>query len=126
MAAEADRLAQVFIWKQGAAPDLDYARQVLRVINPDAYKAISGDNPPLQLFSVMGEWPADPWERALLDMRAIPAPQGTMWTDTTRYDLGGWQGTDRRTGDRIFIVTAYRRATPAAETFQGTNVSAPS
>ena len=47
-----NRVAQVFIWKQGAVPDLAYAREVLSVVNPDAYAAASGENPPLQLFSI--------------------------------------------------------------------------
>ncbi|MBF6614637.1 MAG: RDD family protein, partial [Chloroflexi bacterium] len=128
MAGNAGRLAQIFIWKQGAAPDLNYARQVLGAVNSDAASALSTDAPPLRLFSITGAWPDDPWSRALLDMRAIPAPEGTSWADTSRYDLAGWQGTDSRTGDHIFIVTAYRRATPppvSSDTFQGTSVSAP-
>src|SRR5206468_8344710 len=107
MEASANRVAQVFVWKQGTVPDLAYARQVLSVVNPDAFAAVSGDNPPLQLFSIMGQWPDEPWPRVLQDMRAIPAPGGARWTDTTRYELQGWQGTDSRTGDRLFVVTVY-------------------
>ncbi len=129
MAGNAGRLAQIFIWKQGAAPDLNYARQVLGAVNSDAASALSTDAPPLRLFSITGTWPDDPWARALHDMRAIPAPEGTSWADTSRYDLAGWQGTDSRTSDHIFVVTAYRRATPlptvSPDTFQGTSVSAP-
>ena len=125
MDPRSDRVAQVFIWKQGTVPDLDYARQVLSVVNPDAYKAILRENAPIHLFSVMGSWPDDFWPRALQDMRGIPEPRGTRWTDSTRYDLSGWQGTDTRTGEKLFVVTAFNRvATP--ETFKGEGVQAPS
>src|SRR6476646_829461 len=110
MAPEQERLAQIFIWRQASAPDMEYARQVLSVVNPDAVRALSGDNPPIRLYSVYGPWPDDPWGRALLDMRASPAPNGTQWTDTTRYDLAGWQGADSRSGNNLFVVTAYRKA----------------
>src|SRR5438094_6345318 len=107
MEANSNRVARVFIWKQGAAPDYSYARQVLSVVNPQAYRAVAGDNPPLHLFSVLGPWPEDFWVRALGDLRAIPAPGGNSWTDTMTYELAGWQGTDSRTGDRLFVVTVY-------------------
>jgi hypothetical protein len=119
------RVAQVFVWKQGAAPDIDYARQVLSVASPEAFEAMGGEASLLQLFSVMGEWSEDPWERALRDMRAIPAPEGTRWTDPSRYQLKGWQGTDSRTGDRIFVVVAYRRAVSVPETFRGAAIDTP-
>src|SRR5436190_11489151 len=126
METNSSRIAQVFVWKQGAAPDVDYARQVLSVVNAEAATAISSENPPLQLFSLMNGWPDDPWARALGDMRAIPAPNGTQWTDTSRYDLTGWQGTDTRTGDKIFVVIAYAKAAAiSAETFRGEGVQAP-
>jgi uncharacterized RDD family membrane protein YckC len=121
MEAGSNRVAQVFIWKQGAAPDLGYARQVLGVVNPEAYKAVTGENPPLHLFSVMGPWPDDFWARALGDMRAIPSSNGTLWTDTTRFDLAGWQGTDSRTGDKLFVVTTYSRP----PSFTGAEVQVP-
>lgn len=124
MTTDTARLAQVFVWKGGEAPDLDYARQVLSAVNPETARAIWDDNPPLCLFSVWGDWPQDPWARALTDMRAAPAPEGTEWTDTSRYDLAGWQGSDTRTGDRIFVVTAYRRA-PASQPIQGTGAMPP-
>lgn len=124
MDAAQNRVAQVFFWKQGTPPDLDYARQVLSVVNPEAHRSASGENPPVRLFSISGPWPDDPWSRALSDMRAMPAPNGAPWTDTNRYDLSGWQGTDSRSGDKIFIVTAYRRST-SAETIHGEGVQAP-
>src|SRR5215213_304883 len=98
MASEQERLAQIFIWRQAGMPDVEYARQVLSVVNPDALRALSDENPPIKLYSIFGPWPDDPWQHALLDMRASPAPDGTLWTDTTRYDLAGWQGVDSRTG----------------------------
>ncbi|MDQ3928458.1 MAG: hypothetical protein M3328_04835, partial [Chloroflexota bacterium] len=76
MATNDERLAHVFLWKEGFAPDLDYARQVLRAVNPEAYRAIAGDNPPLKLFSVTPPWPDNPWGRALADMRAVSGPEG--------------------------------------------------
>jgi uncharacterized RDD family membrane protein YckC len=124
MATNNERLAQVFLWKEGSTPDLDYARQVLRAVNPDAYRAIAGGNPPLQLFSVAPPWPDEPWGRALADMRAVPNPEGAQWVDTTRYDLAGWQGTNTRTGEHVFVVTVYRRAV-SPDAFQGEGVSAP-
>ncbi|MEO8285575.1 MAG: RDD family protein [Chloroflexota bacterium] len=127
MVSQQERLAQIFIWRQTGAPDIEYARQLLSAVNPDAVRVISGDNPPIKLFAVLGAWPEDPWERALLDMRATPSPDGRPWTDTTRYDLAGWQGADQRTGDNIFIVTAYRKANaPAARAFEGAPAPAPS
>ncbi len=126
MAADVSRLAQVFVWKQGTAPDLAYVRQVLSAVNPEVGKVVEGENPPVHLFSIIGPWPDDPWRRALLDMHAIPAPDGTHWSDTTRYDLAGWQGTDMRSNDRIFVVTAYRRATQIPQTmFRSDMVSGP-
>src|SRR4051794_8618039 len=107
MEADSNRIVQVFFWKQGAAPDLDYVRQVLSIVNPEAFAAIAGDNPPVQLFSVIGPWPDDPWTRALQDMRAIPSISRIAWTDPNQYELNGWQGSDLRTGDHIFTVVAY-------------------
>ncbi|MFL5733774.1 MAG: RDD family protein, partial [Chloroflexia bacterium] len=118
-------VAQVFVWKQGAAPDIDYARQVLSVASPEAFQVMGSDASLLQLFSVMGEWSEDPWERAMGDIRAIPAPEGTRWTDTSRYLLKGWQGTDSRSGDKIFVVVAYRRAVTVPETFRGEAIDTP-
>jgi len=127
MASERGRLAQIFIWRQASAPDIEYARQVLSAVNPDAARLLSMDNPPIKLFSIFGPWPDDPWGPALRDMRASPAPDGTHWTDTTSYDLAGWQGTDSRTGDHLFVVTDYRKANASApETFQGAPAPAPS
>lgn len=115
MVADTERLAQVFLWKQGDAPNVDYAGELLRVTNPEASRIVSGDASLLQLFSVAGEWPKDPWVRALADMDSIPAPTGTRWTDSANYDLAGWKGQDLRTGENLFIVTAYRRPIQAAE-----------
>lgn len=127
MASDQDRLAQIFIWKQATAPDFDYARQVLSVVNPQAIRILTGEDPPLRLFSVFGPWPDDPWGRALLDMRAIPSVDGTQWTDTTQYDLAGWQGTDSVSGDHIFVVSAYRKTNaPNPATIQGAPAPAPS
>ncbi len=127
MASEQDRLAQIFIWRQASAPDIDYARQVLSFVNPDAARVVSGDDPPLRLLSIFGPWPDDPWQRVLLDMRDSASPDGTLWTDTTQYDLAGWQGMDERTGDHIFVVTAYRKAnSPPIGAFQGAPAPAPS
>ena len=126
MVLENGRLAHVFIWKEGSRPDLAYARQVLGAVNPNALSAVSGDNPPLTAFGVTEQWPDDPWARALRDMRAVPTPDGSRWADTARYDLAGWEGTDQRTGSRIFIVTAYRKANaPRAASFQGVPTPAP-
>ena len=119
------RVAQVFVWKQESAPDVEYARQVLSVASPEAYQAVSNGAPLLQLFSVMGEWSEDPWERSLRDMRAIPAPEGTRWTDSARYLLKGWQGTDSRTGDKIFVVVVYYRSLSVPETFRGEAIDTP-
>src|SRR5215212_1226952 len=119
------RVAQVFVWKQGTAPDVDYARQVLSVASPEAYQALNGGTALLQLFSVMGEWSEDPWERALRDMRAIPAPEGTRWTDSSLYLMKGWQGTDSRTGDKIFVVVAYYRSVSVPGTFRGESIDTP-
>ena len=73
-----------------------YACQVLSVANPEAFRAITGENPPLHLYSIEGIWPDDPWTRALPDMRGVAAPGGNQWTDTSRYDLAGWQGSELR------------------------------
>lgn len=116
MADNTSHLAHVFIWKEGDAPNLAYARQVLNSINPAASKAISGPNPPLSLFAVVGRWSEDPWLHALADMRSVPAPGGVSWSDTTRYDLRGWRGVDARTAERIFVVVAYRHAEATAPT----------
>src|SRR2546423_13626432 len=107
MESGSSRVAHVFIWKQGAAPDVDYARQVLSIVNPEAYRALLGSSPPVRLFSVIDDWPEEPWGRALADMRAIPAPGGALWTDPSQYELAGWLGADSRTGGRLFVVTAY-------------------
>jgi uncharacterized RDD family membrane protein YckC len=127
MDGASSRVAQVFVWKQGSAPDLSYARQVLSVVNPDAFSAVAGDNPPLQLFSIVGQWPEEPWPRVLQDIRSISAPGGVRWTDTTRYELQGWQGTDSRTGDKLFVATVYYKpgAVPP-DVFRGVNVQPPS
>jgi uncharacterized RDD family membrane protein YckC len=127
MVLENGRLAHVFIWKEGTRPDLAYARQVLAAVNPNALSAVSGEDPPLTAIGVEGEWPDDPWGRALRDMRMVPTPDGSRWADTARYDLAGWEGTDQRTGSRIFIVTAYRKANaPGGVAFQGAPAPAPS
>lgn len=131
MAVDGNRLAQVFIWKEGSAPDLRYARQILSVVNPEAARAIDWDNPAIHLFAVDPPWPGDQWARAISDLQTISyRTTGPNWTDTTRFDLAGWQGTDQRSGDHIFVVVAYRRAvveveTPAAD-FQGQGLPAPS
>jgi hypothetical protein len=74
MESGSSHIAQVFVWRQGSAPDLAYARQVLSVVNPEAFAAVTGENPPLRLFAISGPWPDDPWERILQDMLSIPAP----------------------------------------------------
>jgi uncharacterized RDD family membrane protein YckC len=125
MVLENGRLAHVFIWKEGSKPDLAYARQVLGAVNPNALSAVSGENPPLTAFGIAGQWPDDPWTHALRDMRAVPTPDGSRWADTSRYDLAGWEGTDQRTGARIFIVTAYRKSNAPAVSFQGAPAQAP-
>ena len=124
MVSEQDRLAQIFIWRQGSAPDIEYVRQLLSAVNPDAVRAISADDPPLKLFTIVGSWPQDMWARALLDMQASPAPDGTQWVDTTHYDLAGWQGADSRTGEQLwfnhatfFHVTRLAPTVTAAATF---------
>lgn len=127
MANESDRLAHIFIWKQASTTDIEYARQILSVVNPNALQAINDDVSRLRFFTLYGQWPEDPWARALYDMRSAPNPDGMEWTDVTHYDLAGWQGTDQRTGDRLFIVTAYRKSNgPTGETFQVEPVPAPS
>lgn len=133
MSVEGNRLAQVFIWKEGSAPDLRYARQILSVVNPEASRAIDWDNPPVHLFAVEPPWPGDQWARAISDLQTISyRAGGPNLTDTTRFDLAGWQGTDQRTGDHIFVVIAYRRAVIDVETqattvnFQGQGLPAPS
>ncbi|HUP27436.1 MAG TPA: RDD family protein, partial [Chloroflexia bacterium] len=124
MASDASRLAQVFIWKEGRPPDIKYAREVLCAVNPETARSIAGENPPLRLFAVEDPWPDEPWERAIADMRNLEAPGSTSWIDTSLYDLTGWQGRDSTTGDRLFTVTAYRRAAPAPS-FVGSGMSAP-
>ena len=131
MSVEGNRLAQVFIWKEGSAPDLRYARQILSVVNPDASRAIDWDNPPIHLFAVEPPWPGDQWARAIADLQKISyRTLGPNWTDTTRFDLAGWQGTDQRSGDHIFVVVAYMRASPAVDeagpTFAGGTLPVPS
>ncbi len=126
MVADTERLAQMFLWKQGDAPDADYARELLRATNPAASQAVEGDASIVQLFAVAGEWPEDPWALALAHMDAIPAPTGTQWTDPANYDLAGWQGKDLRTGEDLFVVTAYRRpAQPAQATQTAPTVTQP-
>ncbi|MDQ6695206.1 MAG: RDD family protein [Chloroflexota bacterium] len=110
MVAEGHRLAVVFIWKQGDAPDLDYARQILAAINPGAYIASLGENTRLHRLAVTRPWPQDPWQMAIAQMEAIGTGDNSLWTDTRYYELAGWQGRDRRTGERLFVVTVYRRA----------------
>lgn len=127
MANESHRLAQIFIWKQASEPDIEYAREILGAVNPNALDAINEDISRLRFFPLFDHWPEDPWARALSDMRAVPNPEGQAWTDVTHYDLAGWQGTDQRTGDKIFIVTAYKKSNgPTNETFQVAPVPAPS
>lgn len=109
MVADTERLAQVFLWKQGDAPDTEYARELLRIVNPDADVAISGDSPPLHLFGVAGTWPDDPWAHAINEIEALATLSGERWSDPSRFDLAGWQGKDTRTGEHLFMVTAYRR-----------------
>lgn len=126
MASENDRLAQIFIWKQAGTSDLEYARQILSVVNPGAVRVLANENPPVRFFTVYGQWPEDPWARALADIRGVPNPNSSHWADTTRYDLAGWQGVDQRTGDRLFIITAYRKSnTPPTEAFQVKPAPAP-
>lgn len=119
-----NRVAQVFVWKQGEVPDFDYARQLLSVVNPAAYRAVSTDNSLIRLFSVTGTWPEQFWPRALQDMRQTPSPGSSSWTDTSRYDLSGWQGTDTRTGDKLFVVSVQTHV-PGPETFMGEGVQTP-
>jgi uncharacterized RDD family membrane protein YckC len=126
MASENDRLAQIFIWKQADTSDLEYARQILSVVNPGALHVLASENPPVCFFTVYGSWPEDPWARALADMRNVPNPSSSHWADTTRYDLAGWQGVDQRTGDHLFIITAYRKSNaPLGEAIQVAPAPAP-
>lgn len=124
MASDSSRLAQVFIWREGTAPDLDYARQVISAANPAISEALSVSDPPIRLLSIPGQWPEEPWAHAVADMHSIPASGGTRWDDTAHYDLAGWEGTDLRTGAHLFAVTAYSRAVET-EAFKGRSVSAP-
>ena len=58
----------------------------------------------------------------------VPARLPTARSGPIRrsYDLAGWQGTDSRTGDHLFVVTAYRKANARApETFKGAPAPAP-
>ena len=126
MASENDRLAQIFIWKQAGTSDLEYARQILSVVNPGALPVLASEHPPVRFFTVHGPWPEDPWARALADMRSVPNPGSSHWADTTRYDLAGWQGVDQRTGDHLFIITAYRKSNfPPGEAIQVAPAPAP-
>ncbi len=126
MASENDRLAQIFIWKQAGTSDLEYARQILSVVNPGALPVLASENPPVCFFTVHGSWPEDPWARALADMRNVPNPSSSHWADTARYDLAGWQGIDQRTGDHLFIITAYRKSNaPFSEAIQVAPAPAP-
>lgn len=126
MASENDRLAQIFIWKQAGISDLEYARQILSVVNPGALPVLASEDPPVRFFTVHGPWPDDPWARALADMRSVPNPSSSHWADTTRYDLAGWQGVDQRTGDHLFIITAYRKSNfPLGEAIQVAPAPAP-
>jgi uncharacterized RDD family membrane protein YckC len=126
LACENDRLAQIFIWKQAGVTDLEYARQILSVVNPGALPVLAGEDPPVRFFTVYGPWPDDPWARALADMRSVPNPGSSHWADTTRYDLAGWQGVDQRTGDHLFIITAYRKSNfPPGEAIQVAPAPAP-
>ena len=45
MASENDRLAQIFIWKQAGTSDLEYARQILSVVNPGALRVLANREP---------------------------------------------------------------------------------
>ena len=126
MASENDRLAQIFIWKQVGTSDLEYARQILSVVNPGALRVLVSENPPVRFFTVYGPWPEDPWARALADIRSVPNPSSSHWADTTRYDLAGWQGVDQRTGAHLFIITAYRKSNaPLGEAIQVAPAPAP-
>lgn len=126
MEAGSSRIAQVFVWRQGSVPDLAYARRVLSAVNLEAYAAAAGEKPPVQLLSLTGMWPDQPWDRILEDMLTISTASGTHWTNTDRYELEGWQGTDSRTGDKLFVVTVYERPVMAQrERFVGTGVRPP-
>src|SRR5687767_11149826 len=124
MSYDAGRIAQVFMWKQGSAADAEYALHVLGIVNPETARTLGSDDSRLKLYTISGPWPDEPWERAIADMLTVPSPDGSQWTDTSRYDLTGWQGTDSSTGERLITVTAYRRATPPPSV-SGSSVSAP-
>src|SRR5688500_8765015 len=113
MSAQAERPPQVFIWKEGDMPDLQYARELISLASPLAERSVSSGAISPIAFDVTGPWPADFWERVHADLAGAPAPVGTSWVDTSQYDLSGWQGVDSRTGNRVFVVTAYPRGESA-------------
>src|SRR5690349_18865326 len=103
------RLVAVIIWQQGAALDAAYTREVLRVAAPAALGPPGADGePPLRVPArVLGgpsEWPDDFW---IVALQALRYP--TDYSDPARYDLSGWQGTDSRTGSRLFVASVYAR-----------------
>ena len=103
------RLVAVIIWKQGAAPDAAYTRQVLRVAAPEALGPPGADGEPalrvpVRMLGGPSEWPDDFW---IVALQALRYP--TDYSDPARYDLSGWQGTDSRTGSRLFVASVYAR-----------------
>src|SRR5690242_9663292 len=115
------RLVQVFIWKQGGEPDLDYIRQVLRVAAPAALGPPGPAGEPTVLVPVIplagpDDWPADFWSVVQ------PVLRGPVdYADQTRYDLSGWQGDDARHKARLFVASVYEKP----ETLTGQAVSPP-
>src|SRR5690242_12615064 len=111
------RLVAVVIWKQGAAPDTAYARQVLRVAAPEALGPAGADGEPalrVPLRMLLGprDWPDDFW---IVALQALRYP--TDYSDPAHYDLSGWQGTDARDGARLFVASVYAKpleVTPSA------------
>ena len=81
------RVAQIFVWKQGPAPDIEYARQVLRVASPEAYLVLDRGTPLLQLFSVMCDWTEDPCDVTEDDVFGVNLIPHT-WEVTTLGELG--------------------------------------
>jgi uncharacterized RDD family membrane protein YckC len=109
MSAQADRPTQVFIWKEGERPSFQYSRDLISRASPGAQKYYASGDVPSVSFVVDDNWPADFWERVIADLEVAPAPAGTSWVNSDQYELVGWQGVDSRTGNRLFVVTAFPR-----------------
>src|SRR5688572_16977544 len=112
MSPQVDRLVRVFIWKEGDTPAPEYVRALVRYVTSRTSVERSLTTPATHLFPTQGDWPDDPWDRALEDLSYVPAPGGRSWIDSEQYELLGWQGIDSRTGDRLFVVSAYKCEPP--------------